>query len=156
MGLLVYAILFLISVSLFIIDALPWRRYLFLSTLSMLLVFWATSAALAVYDRKNPVVIRSTARWLIWSNDYKAKVLAQPATANSEMKHIEWDGWGWAGMDTTVYLVFDPTDSLSAAAQSHQPGKFNGIPFAVPLVHRMESHWYTVLFYTDESWAMAK
>jgi hypothetical protein len=50
------------------------------------------------------------------------------------------------------YLVFDPGDSLSAAAASHQPGKFNGIPCEVYRVRRLESHWYTVLFYTDEDW----
>jgi hypothetical protein len=38
----------------------------------------------------------------------KRKVLAQPASANGEFRHVEWDGWGWAGQDTTVYLVFDP------------------------------------------------
>jgi len=51
-----------------------------------------------------------------------------------------------------VFLVFDPTDSLSAAAKSHSPGKFKGIPCEVPLVRRLESHWYTVRFYTDEYW----
>lgn len=51
------------------------------------------------------------ARWQVWSRSYKAEVLAQPNSAIEELKHIEWDGWGWAGMGTTVYLVFDPTDS---------------------------------------------
>jgi len=68
------------------------------------------------------------------------------------LKHIEWDGWGWGGQDTTVYLVFDPTNSLSAAAKVGQPGKFSGIPCEVFLVHRLESQWYTVQFYTNEFW----
>jgi hypothetical protein len=96
--------------------------------------------------------IRSTARWLIWSRGYKSQVLSQPATTNGELKHIEWDGWGWAGQNTTVFLVFDPTDSLSVAARNHQPGKFNGIPCEVFLVRRLESHWYTAQFYTNEYW----
>jgi hypothetical protein len=90
---------------------------------------------------------------LIWSRDYKAEVLAQKDSARGELKHVEWDGSGFPGAgDTTVYLVFDPTDALSAAAKSHRPGKFNGIPCEVSLVHRLESHWYAVRFYTDEWW----
>jgi len=110
--------------------------------------FIVTSAVL-LWDYSS---IRSAARWLIWSRGYKAKVLAQSAPANGELKHIEWDGWGWAGQNTTVFLVFDPTDSLSAAARNHQPGKFNGIPCEVFLVRRLENHWYTAQFYTNEYW----
>lgn len=91
-------------------------------------------------------------RWLIGSRSYKAEVLAQPASASGELKHIVWDGWGWGGEDTTVYLVFDPTDSLSAASRGHSPGKFDGIPCKAPLVERMERNWYAVRFYTDELW----
>jgi hypothetical protein len=100
----------------------------------------------------NYSAVRTTARWLVWSRGYKSEVLAQSAPANGELKHIEWDGWGWAGQDTTVFLVFDPTDSLSAAARSHQPGKFSGIPCEVFRVRRLESHWYTAQFYTNEYW----
>jgi hypothetical protein len=61
----------------------------------------------------------------MWSQSYKREVLAQSGGTAGELKHVEWDGWGFSGAgDTTVYLVYDPTDSLSAAAKSHQPGKF--------------------------------
>ena len=113
-----------------------------------LAVFWTASALLFVY----PSEVRSPIKWLLWSSEYKKRVPAQPNPSNSDFKHIEWDGWGLAGIDTTIYLVFDPTDSLAAAAKSHQPGKFNGVPCKVPWVRRMESHWYTVMFYTDEDW----
>jgi hypothetical protein len=97
--------------------------------------------------------VRTTGRWLIGSRRYKTEVLAQPKSANDELKHVEWDGWGFAGSgDTTVYLVFDPNDSLAVAAKSRSPGKFSGIPCEVPDVHRLEAHWYTVLFYTDTDW----
>ncbi len=96
--------------------------------------------------------VHTTGRWVIHSKAYKAKVLAQASPTNEELKHIEWDGWGFAGSDTTVYLVFDPHDSLAMAAKSGQPGKFNGIPCEVPEVRRLEDHWYTVLFYTDTDW----
>jgi len=72
--------------------------------------------------------------------------------AVGELKHIEWDGWGWGGQDTTVYLVYDPADSLAAAAKGQKPGKFNGIPCEVLRVRRLESYWYTVQFYTNEFW----
>lgn len=101
--------------------------------------------------------VRTTARWLLWSGDYKSTVLVQPAAMNGELKHIEWDGWGFPGAgDTTVYLVFDPRDALASAARDHQPGRFIGIPCEVPDVRRLESHWYTVLFYTDQSWEQCK
>lgn len=96
--------------------------------------------------------IGTTTKWLLLSRGYKVEVLAQPDSTNGELKHVEWDGWGWAGMDTVVYLVFDPTDSLSPAASSHQPGKYRGIPCEVFLVRRLESHWYTVWFYTNYEW----
>jgi hypothetical protein len=97
--------------------------------------------------------IRSATKWFMWSQRYKREVLAQSGGTAGELKHIEWDGWGFPGAgDTTVYLVYDPTDSLSAAAKSRQPGKFVGIPCAVPLVSRLEREWYAVRFYTDEWW----
>jgi hypothetical protein len=69
-----------------------------------------------------------------------------------DLKHIEWDGWGWAGQDTTVYLVFDLADSLSNAARNQRSGKFDGIPCEVPVVKQLEKNWYLVQFYTDEWW----
>jgi hypothetical protein len=47
---------------------------------------------------------------------------------------------GVGGQDTTVYLVFDPTDLLSQAASSHQPEKDSGIPCEVFLVRQLESN----------------
>lgn len=111
-------------------------------------VLFVIAAAIAC----NLYAIRSEAKWLAWSQNYKAEALAQASTSK-ELKHLEWDGWGWAGQDTTVYLVFDPTDLLSAAAREHRPGKFNGLPCEVYAVDRMEKDWYAVRFYTDEWWA---
>ena len=106
----------------------------------------------AVPEVENFLPVRTAARWLVWSHRYKAQVLAQPTLVNGELKHIEWDGWGLAGQDTTLYLVFDPTDSLLAAAKSHSPGKFSGLPCEVFRVRRLQSHWYTAQFYTNEFW----
>jgi hypothetical protein len=96
--------------------------------------------------------LRTTTRWLIHSQSYKAQVLHQPMPSDGSLQHIEWDGWGFAGADTTVYLVNDPSDRLYEATGKHAPGKFIGLPCKVARVHRLESHWYTVLFYTDTDW----
>jgi hypothetical protein len=135
----------IVSLVLLIVFVVKKRR---LAVLAMLVVYWAVTLVLV----RNSLDLRSTVRWLLWSRNYKAAVLAQPESPNGELRHIEWDGWGWGGNDTTVYLVYDPADSLSATANSHSSGKFSGLPCEVPRVRRLENHWYTVLFYTDTTW----
>jgi len=115
---------------------------------SMLVVYWAASLCLFLNSRE----LQTTARWLRRSNDYKAQLMAQPAPTNGELRHIEWDGWGFAGMDTVRYLVFDPNDVLASAAASHSSGKFSGIPCAVYRVNRLAGHYYIAWFYTDTEW----
>jgi len=79
--------------------------------------------------------------------------MTQPAPANGEFKHLEWDSWGIVPSGFTLtYLVFDPSDSLASAAKTKLAGKFNGIPCEVPGVLRLEKQWYSVKFYTDEGW----
>jgi hypothetical protein len=146
--LLAAAVVSLLSLALLLVAAIATKFRICITALSMLLVFWIVSFGMA----RNHHSIRNAARWSLWSHRYKAEIRAQPETVNGELKHVEWDGWGFAGAETNVYLVFDPTDSLSGAAKSHHPGKFNGIPCPVPLVSRLESRWYAVVFYTDESW----
>jgi len=120
-----------------------------LSMLLTLVAFLGVSWALV----RNEGSIRPSARWLLWSNRFKAEVLAQPARANGELRHMAWEATGFAGVaNNTVYLVFDPTDSLAVAAKSHSSGKFSGLPCEVRRVLRLESHWYSVAFYTDEEW----
>jgi hypothetical protein len=141
----------LISVILIVsavISAIARKSRRCLSILSMLAIVWVLSVPLF----KNYLAIRSAERWLIWSNDFKAKVTAQPTSANGDFKHLYWDGWGWAGMNTEVYLVFDPTDSLSAAVNSHQPAKFDGLPCKIDRVSRLEPNWYAAQFYTGTDW----
>ncbi|HEY4948896.1 MAG TPA: hypothetical protein VIH88_01055 [Candidatus Acidoferrales bacterium] len=86
----------------------------------------------------NYSAVKTEARWLLSSRHYKSDVLSEHSPPGGELKHIAWDGWGWAGQNTTVYLVFDPTDSLSMAAATHESGKFVGIPCDVPKVCRLE------------------
>jgi hypothetical protein len=94
----------------------------------------------------------SKTKWVFHSNEYKARVLSEPPEPKGLLRHVEWDGWGFAGNDTTVYLVFDPADALSAAAHSATPGKYPGLPCGVARVKRLDQHWYTVLFYTETDW----
>jgi hypothetical protein len=95
---------------------------------------------------------KSRVRWLFSSGKYKTQVLSQPSAAGGDFKHIEWDGWGFVSTNTTLYLVFDPTDSLSGAASNHASGNFAGIPCEVREVHRLERQWYIVEFYTSQEW----
>jgi hypothetical protein len=115
----------------------------------MVATFCAVSAVAFLYNFQ----IRTFTRWFLWSDQYENKVLAEPTARNGELKHIEWDGWGWGGQDFSVFLVFDPTDSLSGPAQNNQSGKLDGIPCEVSGVRRMDSHWYIVFFdvYVDQS-----
>lgn len=94
---------------------------------------------------------RWRAEWLVDSRNYKAEVLAQPQKS-AALRHVEWDGWGLAGQDTVVYLVFDPDNTLAEAARTVRPGKYPGIPCEVPSVWKLENTWYTVLFYTNTDW----
>jgi hypothetical protein len=89
-------------------------------------------------------------RWLMSRNRYKSLVLAQPEPSNHQLRHIEWDGWGWGGADTLVYLVFDPSDGL--ATKRDLAVKYKYIPCDMDSVLRMEKQWYTVRFFTDTTW----
>jgi hypothetical protein len=120
-----------------------------ITVLSMLVVYWAFSWGLI----RNSIELHGATQWLLQSKNYKARILGQTNPAIGELSHIEWDHSGFAGSgNTVVYLVFDPSDSLSTAAKSRFPGKFRGIPCEVYRVRRLESHYYTVLFYTNTDW----
>jgi hypothetical protein len=139
----IVAILLLSSSVLLVCAAIGKNRRRYLQQLSTLMIVLVVAVGVFFFGRMYPFAIRSAARWLVWSQDYKALVLSQPSPPNNELKQIEWDGSGFAGVaNNTVYLAFDPADTLSTAAKSHRPGKFNGIPCEVVLVRRLESHWY--------------
>jgi hypothetical protein len=149
-GEILYVLLVVPTVSITLLVLAFFKRgRLRFAVLSMLVVYWVVSLGLL----KNALDVRSDARWMFLSKDYKAKVLAQPSPVAGELRHIEWDAWGFAGVgDTDVYLVFDPNDSLLVAAKSHSSGKFSGIPCKVYRIRRLERHYYTVLFYSDTDW----
>jgi hypothetical protein len=101
----------------------------------------ATCLFLAWIMCSNAFEIHARCRWLLGSSEYKAAVLAQPQPPAGGFKHMDWDGWGWAGMDTEVYVAFDPDDSLAAAANRKASGPISGIPCGAQRVGRLEVHW---------------
>ena len=95
--------------------------------------------------------MRAPVRWALFRVEYKAQVQSLPEEPSGELKHIDWDGWGFAGSETEVYLVFDPTDSLARVATIGRPGRVAGVPCEFSEA-RLERNWYEVVFYTDQAW----
>jgi hypothetical protein len=146
---LIAPIICLIGLTALAIAGLRKRGHQCLSLSMTLIAFLAVSGALHM----NSDGLRASLRWLLSSHRFKAEVLAQPAPPKGQLRHMEWEATGFAGVaNNTVYLVFDPTDSLSPAARSHSRGKFSGIPCEVPRVRQLERQWYSVRFYTDKVW----
>ena len=142
-------VIFLTCLVLLVTTGTRKRPRQFLSALLTLIAFLGASWIVL----KNESTLRASMRWLLWSQRFKAEVLAQPAPADGQLRHVEWEATGFAGVaNVTVYLVFDPTDSLAVAAKSRSPGKFAGMPCEVFRVLRLERNWYSVQFYTDEAW----
>ncbi len=115
---------------------------------SMLVVFSAVSYGLLL----NQLALHTEANWLLFSKKYKSEVLTQQVPPKGDLKHIEWDGWGWGSNDTSMYLVFDPDDSLPALIKSHPTGRLNGELCGVSWMRRLQNRWYAVLFYTNTAW----
>jgi hypothetical protein len=145
--LLIALIICIACLILLVASAVRKRRRRCLSMLLTLVTFLFVSGLLL----ENAGSLRPWLRWLLWSHRFKAELLAQPTPANGELKHVEWGGWGGAPVgDWTAYVVFDPGDSLSAAAKSRSSGKFSGIPCSVDVVRRLEDHWYSVTMGMNE------
>ncbi len=101
---------------------------------------------------KHLLYIMDPIRWFAYGRILKAEVLSEPNLRDSSLRHVEWEGWGFAGSDTTVYLVFDPKNTLATAAKERMSGKFGDLPCQVYRIRKRESEWYTVQFYTDTDW----
>jgi hypothetical protein len=147
--LLVVPVVVLALLILAVTYAVRWKLLWLLWAVTTLAVFLLFSLVLTSAH----VEIRTAERWLIWSHRYKGEVLAAPRARTGELRHLDWDGWGFVPSgDTDVYLVFDPGDSLAYAAKHKLAGKVSGVPYEVDDVHRLEKNWYAVQFYTDETW----
>lgn len=137
----------LVSALALVVRAVIKRGKQRLFTLTVLAVYLFASFLLLTHHS----LVRDHVRWFFLSGGYKARVLAQPTPTNEEFRHDEWDVWGFLD-ETTTFLVFDPTNSLSRALGAKPPVKAHGLPCEVFRVRRLDSHWYTVMFYTDTYW----
>jgi hypothetical protein len=142
---LAFACVALISTLTLIILVIVWRSVVGVAIIAVYI-------ALAWMLLSNDYPLREKARWAAFASQYKADVLASFPPPPNELRHVSWDAWGWAGMDTYVYLVFDPSDSLRAASSAKSPLKLAGIPCPGNSVQQMEPHWYSVRYFTDEQW----
>jgi hypothetical protein len=133
-----------------ILSAIHRKRWRGLSLISDLIPYCLISWVFL----RSSAEVRAKGRWLLGSNKYKAEMLTQVAPENGELQHLEWDGFGFAGSETVVYLVLDPSGSLAQATKSRSAGKFDGIPCEVSLVQRLERNWYSVRFYTNSGWGV--
>jgi len=126
-------------------------RHMSIRAVVVFVAFLAVTAVVVL----NQSHFRPQLFWLAWSHRYKSEVLATSARSNGEFKHIEWDGDGWgsgATGDWMSYVVFDPSDSLSAATKSDVPEKYSGIPCTVIRVRRLEKQWYSVVLDMNQFW----
>jgi len=121
------------------------QRVAALSTFAAFLIY---TAALFTHF----IDTRDAVRWFVHGRALKDEVLAQSVLTPASLRHVEWEGWGFAGNDTTVYLVFDPTDTLATGANLRESGKFGHLPCEVFRIRRREKGWYTVQFYTNTDW----
>ena len=94
--------------------------------------------------------LRPWARWLVASGRYTSLVLQQEPDPQTGLRYIEWDGWGWAGMDTSVDLVYDPTDTLAHEIRYNPKGRFAAIAEKTHFVQKMGRGWYSLTLYTSE------
>lgn len=134
-----------VLLSIFAVASTGRRRWV---ALSVLAVYMLGSAFLLTHVS----VSRSHLRWFLLSRSYEARVLGAPTPGNGELRHALWDGSGFGGQDTLTYLVFDPTNSLRVTLGTSAPVRASGLPCRVLQVTRLESQWYAVKFYTDETW----
>ena len=84
-------ILIVFSIALLVYTAFAEGRQKWLTLLAALSTVWGVSALVFV----NQGQIRTKARWLVWSRNYKDRVLVQKAPTNGEFQHLQWDSWGW-------------------------------------------------------------
>lgn len=94
--------------------------------------------------------LRPSARWIASSGRYKDLVLSQAPDPQTGLRSVEWDGWGWAGMDTSVELVYDPSDTLAHEIRYDPQGHFADVAQKTAFVQRLGRGWYSLTLYTGE------
>jgi len=119
----------LACLTLMVIAAIRKRRR---QIILLLLAIVAFVAVAAVLD-KGGESLRSYLRWLLWSRRFKAEVLAQPSPRTGELRHMEWEATGFAGVaNSTLYLVFDPSDAVANVTRQGRWYPLRGACCATP------------------------
>ena len=70
--------------------------------------------------------LRTSYRWTFHSGMYKQQLYARHDSTPGGLTYMDWDGWGFAGSETEVYLVHDPGDNLKHAVRSKYGVKAEG------------------------------
>jgi len=138
----------IVTICLLIVGIIKAIQRRWLTSLSFLVAILAYGAASFLLFA-NSSTMRSRIVWTFHAKQYKTAVLNQPSS--NGLKHIEWLGWGFAGADTTMYLAYDPANSL--AHKDAHTGKYGSLHCdEVWKVRLLEDKWYAITFYTNEVW----
>lgn len=122
-----------------------------LSMLCVTALLWGMTPPLLGLGDRYSRLVDDRLRWWCWGGYYQRLILAQPAQVG-ELRHVEWDGWGIAGIETEAYLVFDPDDVVPSRAGLRESGQIRGIPCGVANTDRLSAHWSIVTMYTNTDW----
>jgi hypothetical protein len=114
---------------------------------SAVLVYWLIAIAILPFEDS----LREHLRWMLHASMFKQQFQVKAQAAPGELRHMEWDGTGMIGQETSIQLVFDPENRLAPFAHKSRV-KVAGIPCEVPEIRRLESHWYSVTLYTNTDW----
>lgn len=127
-----------------IVNAFRRRPLTAVSWFVAFLVFSSASWLLLI----NSAYLHGSILWAIRSKQYKAEVISQQP--DGSLRHVEWFGWGFAGSETSMYLAYDPNNSL--AHRNSVTGRFGELLCDVSDVRRLEDRWYAITFYTNTGW----
>lgn len=148
---LLYLVAVVAPLSLIIFLAMfvrPWRQEWPTIVCALAAFFISTWVGFRLFPR-----YRFDVRWFVTASDYKREVLMQPVPASGQLRHTEWDGWGFVPSgNTVVYVVYDPSNSLLESSKPNAHMSVSGLPCDVSRVKRLEENWYAVVFYTDTDW----
>ncbi len=145
-----YMLFLLLLTIVFIIGILVRRVFLkrWINHASLLTVLFFLGISIWMFFSTE--YLRPWARWLIASGRYTNLVLQQKPDPQTGIRYVEWDAWGWAGMDTSVELVYDPTDTLAHEIKYNPKGHFAEIAEKTNSVQQLGRGWYSLTLYTDE------
>ncbi len=151
----VVPIISLLSLSILVAAAIHKDPRLCLSILSALGIYWAISAGLVTDMYSARVRGLPPDGW--YGRSLQDSVLAQPDANGAYLKHIEWDGWASRERETRHSIWFLTLQIRSQRwPRGISPGSLTEFPARFLSCVVSSSHWYAVLFYTDEGWGKSK